>query len=140
MEIKEEIAALSIQRGTIIHSTIFENINHGKFFVVIGEQDNNLVGFFFINSWINQYIQRRPEMLELQVALSEDDYNFLTHNSFLDCSTLKTINKSYLAQSIANRTSTIKGILSKEELTVILKKVRNSSLFNEKIKDTFFSL
>ena len=50
MDIGTSVAALSIKRGTIFHSTIFEDIDHGKFFVVIGEDDRCLVGFFFINS------------------------------------------------------------------------------------------
>lgn len=37
MDIPIDILAKSgIQRGTILHSTLFEYIDHGKFFVIVG--------------------------------------------------------------------------------------------------------
>lgn len=36
-----------IKRGVILHSTIFEYIDHGKFFVIIGEDEDNYIGLFF---------------------------------------------------------------------------------------------
>ena len=42
--------SLLIKRGVILHSTIFEYIDHGKFFVIIGEDEENYIGLFFINS------------------------------------------------------------------------------------------
>ena len=47
---------LLIKRGNIFLSGHFDNISHEKFFVIIGEDENDFVGFFFINSAINQYI------------------------------------------------------------------------------------
>lgn len=139
MEIGDKVAALSITRGTVFHSTIFEQIDHGKFFVVIGENDHELVGFFFINSWVNQYIQGKPEMEKAQYPISAEAYNFLAHNSFLNCSSLTTIDKSKLASSISTGETTIKGQLSKEDLSAILDIVRNSKLFTPIEKKTFFA-
>lgn len=139
MEIGPSIAALSIKRGTVFHSTIFKDIDHGKFFVVIGENDKELVGFFFINSWINQFIQGKPEMLKLQFPISNEDYDFLSHNSFLNCSSLTTIDKSKLSSSIASGETDIKGQLSNEDISRILEIVRESKLYSKIERDTFFA-
>lgn len=139
MNIGSSVAAISIRRGTVFHSTIFEEIDHGKFFVVIGEDDNELVGFFFINSWVNDFIQRKPEMAKLQFPIAQSDYSFLSHNSFLNCSSLTTIDKDKLSYSIASGETTIKGQLTNNDINAILCMVRESKLFSKIEKDTFFA-
>ena len=49
MDVPKSLVAGSIRRGTILHSYMFEDIGHGKFFVVIGVNEKYVVGFFFIN-------------------------------------------------------------------------------------------
>ena len=44
------LARAVIKRGTILHSDEFDYVDHGKMFVVMGEDDTQLYGFFFINS------------------------------------------------------------------------------------------
>lgn len=43
---KSLLASLSLKRGTIFHSDIFTNIDHGNFFVIIGENQGEYIGFF----------------------------------------------------------------------------------------------
>ena len=50
------LARAVIKRGTILHSDEFDYVDHGKMFVVMGEDDTQLYGFFFINSDINPKI------------------------------------------------------------------------------------
>lgn len=45
-----------IKRGTILHSEIFEDIDHGKF-LRNGISDDMVAGFFFINSHIHPVIK-----------------------------------------------------------------------------------
>lgn len=139
MDIGSSVAAISIRRGTVFHSTIFEEIDHGKFFVVIGENGNELVGFFFINSWVNEFIQRKPEMAKLQFPIAQSDYSFLSHNSFLNCSSLTTIDKNKLSDSIASGETTIKGQLSNEDVSTILGMVRESKLYSKVERETYFA-
>ena len=129
--------SLVIQRGCILHSTMFDDIDHGKFFVIIGEKDENYVGFFFINSNINP-INQKPEQLKMQYLLRPADYDFLTHDSFLCCTEITPIDKSKLATSINNGETTTKGMLIQEHIDEILSMVRESKLFSEREKDTFF--
>lgn len=138
MDIVSSVAAISIKRGTVFHSTIFENIGHGKFFVIIGEGANELVGFFFINSWVNDFIQGKPEMSRLQFPLSQSDYRFLSHNSYLNCASLVTIDKQKLAESISSGETTIKGELSKEDISSILRTLNVSKLYSRVERETYF--
>lgn len=36
MELPSSLVASQIERGSIFHSTIFEDIDHGKFFIISG--------------------------------------------------------------------------------------------------------
>ena len=54
MELPANLIESSITRGTILHSTIFEEIDHGKYFVIIGVSEEQIAGFFFINSIYTQ--------------------------------------------------------------------------------------
>lgn len=41
---------------------------------------------FVINSQISAFIQRRPDLLRCQVSLSAANYEFLRHDSYINCS------------------------------------------------------
>lgn len=129
--------SLVIQRGCILHSTMFEGIDHGKFFVIIGEKDDYYAGFFFINSNINP-INQKPEQMKMQYLLRPADYDFLTHDSFLCCTEVTPIAKSKLANSINRGETTTKGMLIQEHIDEVLSMVRNSKLFSKSEKETFF--
>lgn len=50
MELPVEVYNEIIERGAIHHSDIFADIDHGKFFVIIGVDENYVAGFFYYNS------------------------------------------------------------------------------------------
>ena len=84
MDIPAEILAENgIKRGVILHSNIFDDIGHGKFFVVVGVTKDYIAGYFFINSNIHKYIQSKPEQLDMQYIMKHNDYDFLRYDSFL---------------------------------------------------------
>ena len=131
------LAELAINRGTILHGS-FEGISHSKFFVIIGENDKQLVGFFFINSEINQSIKNKQEQFDMQMYIKRADYNFLDHDSFIGADKIKTINKDKIISDIAAKNIQIKGALTDEDLDILLETVRGSKLFSKIEKDTFF--
>ena len=53
-------------------------------FVVVVCKDVEYMGFL-VNSTISQYILKKPYLYECQVMLSQSDYGFLSHDSYLDC-------------------------------------------------------
>ena len=73
MDIPNSLIESKIDRGVILHSTMFENIDHGKFFVIIGVNADYVAGFFFINSKINIHIEGKQEQLDMQYPLRKKE-------------------------------------------------------------------
>ena len=63
IKLSNDFLAASIKRGAILHSYMFRNIDHGKFFVVVGVSEDKVAGFFFINSQINKFLFRSQDLL-----------------------------------------------------------------------------
>lgn len=136
MELPE---SLIIKRGVILHTELFlATIGHGKFMIIIGEDNENYIGLFFINSNIHKSIANKQDLLNLQYPLLKKDYNFLNYDSFLSCTQITKINKGDLSNSIKKRQTIIKDTLKTEHLQEILTLIRNSKLFTQKEKETFF--
>ena len=134
------LADVYIKRGSILHSREFEGIDHGKFFVIVGEDKDDLYGFFFINSNINPYLQNRPALYQMQIPLNQENYSdILTHNSFLDCHAITPISKTKLKKQFGEGAAQYKGTLIEEDLDIVMRTVRESDLFSDYEKDTFFA-
>ena len=132
------IAENGIQRGTILHSTLFEYIDHGKFFVIVGITKDYVAGFFFVNSNIHKYIWSKSEQLAMQCILKHSDYDFLDYDSFLSAVKINEISCGKLAQSIKDGITKIVGMLKDEDMRLLLEKVRDSRLFSKKEKEMYF--
>ena len=134
------LAEVYIKRGSILHSREFEGIDHGKFFVIVGEDKDDLYGFFFINSNINPYLQNRPSLYQMQIPLNQENYSdILTHNSFLDCHAITPISKTKLKGQFGEGKAQYKGELTEEDLDVVMRTVRESDLFSDYEKETYFA-
>lgn len=138
MNIPSEILSNGIERGTILHSDMFPMINHGKFFIIIGENKDYILGFFFINSNINAMLEKHQELMNLQYYLRCKDYSFLNYDSFVCATRIQKINKDKLIDSIEKHETKIIDNLKKEHLEELLKMVRNSDVFSEIEKREFF--
>ncbi len=138
MELPRTLIEGTISRGTIFHSTLFADIDHGKFFVVIGVTDNYIVGFFFINSNINNSIKSKPDQFSMQYLMRKVDYPFLNYDSFLSATTIRYISKSKLSETIHQHVTTIVGYMQEEHMNELLESARASILFTPKQKELFF--
>ncbi len=62
----------------------FDGVDHQKFYVIAGiSEDRVLVCSVLINSSINPF--RRQHLLQLQIEITPDDYDFLDHVSYINC-------------------------------------------------------
>lgn len=138
MELPAELMNVFVERGQILHSDIFENIDHPKFFVIVGVTDDEVAGFFYINSKINTKVNTKPEQLRLQFPISKEDYSFLSHDSYISATNVVTLPRYVLAQSIQTQRTLIIGQLLQNHMNEILEKVRTSKLFSKITKDKFF--
>ena len=131
MEIPDSlIGSVVVDRGQILLSDIFEDIDHKKFFVIIGVTEDEVAGFFYINSGINRFVNSKPEQLLMQYPLYCRDYRFLSHDSYICATNIEKRPKAEIVGSIiAGRTRIIDN-LKAEHLTELLGKVRGSRLFS----------
>ena len=120
MELPHSLHRHFIERGSVLHSEIFEDIDHGKFFAVMGVSEDMLVGFFFINSRIHPAIQRRPAQFAMQYLLRKKDYDFLKYDSFLSATTIVKLPVNRLSETIAGGQTAYVGKLTEEDLTCLL--------------------
>lgn len=139
MDIPVSVHKNYIKRGAILHSDIFNEIDHGKFFAIIGVSNNIVAGFFFINSHINPTIMKRQEQLDLQFLLRQDDYDFLKYDSYLSATVIQKLPVDELVRSISNGRTNYVGNLTEPDLMHILEVCRVSRLFKESEKREYFS-
>lgn len=138
MELPVNLVSTLIERGQILHSDIFDDIDHPKFFVVIGVSDKEVAGFFYINSNINTAVNRKREQLDMQYPLLVVDYPFLDHNSYICATNVLTISRAQLTQSMIQKRTKVVDNLRNEHLEELLNKLRRSRLFSPIVKRTFF--
>ena len=138
MDLPLEITNIAIERGTILHSDIFVDIDHGKYFVIIGVDKDYVAGFFFINSNINKAIWNKKEQFEMQYPMRPCDYDFLRHDSFLCATNIITRTRKELSESIQEKRTSVVGKMQEQHINEVLELVRNSKLFSKIEKTRFF--
>lgn len=128
-----------ISRGTVLHRW-FDTTRppKNKFFVIIGEDDDNIIGFFFVNSKINDFIKKRPELFDMQMPVKASDYTFLKYDSFIAAHALSKMKKETLCAEVKKGETIIKGRLTDQDITLLLNAVRNSKLFSPAERNRFF--
>lgn len=138
MELPADLVGTLVERGQILHSDIFEDIDHPKFFVVIGVSETEVAGFFYINSHINTSVNRKQEQLDMQYPLLVSDYPFLDHTSYICATNVLTISRNVLTQSIMQKRTKVVDTLHETHLQELLDKLRQSRLFSPIVERTFF--
>lgn len=138
MELPVSLLRHGIQRGSILLSDSFEDIDHAKFFAVVGVFEDYIAGFFFINSRIHPIVQFKPAHFAMQYLLRKRDYHFLRYDSFLGANELQTRPVNTLAESMKSGQTSIVGKLTDEDLAAVLDACRNCDLFSAKEKRQYF--
>lgn len=138
MELPQQLLQQGISRGSILLSDCFEDIDHAKFFAVMGVYEDRIAGFFFINSRIHPIIESKPESFAMQYLLRKKDYDFLRYDSFLGADELMTRPIANLVKSMQDGQTSIVGHLTDEDLTAVLQACRECELFTAKEKRQFF--
>lgn len=101
-----------LRPGAVIYMNCpFTTPEKNKYLLVAACEPDFLV--LVINSEINQFIQRNPELLVCQVDVPQADHPFLDHDSFVNCvETHAAFNMNDVkAQIVANYTHHFRGRL-----------------------------
>jgi hypothetical protein len=106
----------------------FANPPKEKYLILVSIDDGQIF-FFVINSKINQFILSNPHLLQAQVQIKKSDYDFLHYDSYIDCSTINTINEDEIIKQIQQDTTRIKGNLnSKTKKDIITAVIATTTL------------
>ena len=130
----ENLREIAISAGSVFLGPC-EDIDHEKFIVIAGvEGEKVLVCTVLINSVINQYILKRPKMLACQVEVKATDYDFLSHDSYINC-----------AQPIKAKFEHFKhdeykycGLLSEQDFEQVKQCIINSGALTDEEINMFF--
>ena len=128
-----------ICRGAILHR-MFDTTTppKPKFFVVIGENETHFIGYFFINSKINNYVQRKKDFYDMQMPIKRSEYTILKYDSFIAAHELNILDKSLLSEELISGETSIKGCLHAEDMNRLLEAAKTSDLFSPYEKETYF--
>ena len=137
MELPQILLQQGISRGSILLSDCFEDIDHAKFFAVIGVYEDKIAGFFFVNSRIHPILESKPEAFAMQYPLLKKDYDFLRYDSFLGADDLMTRPVATLVESMQCGQTSIVGQMTDKDLAAVLQACRDSDLFDEEEKQQF---
>ena len=98
--------------------------SRNKFFIVLGFDDyGNAYGGVVINSKINSRIPYEAQILHMPIL--KDKYDFLTHNSFVDCSELMVVKREKVA------TWRYLGHVEEEDTELITETIKSSPFESE---------
>lgn len=96
-----------------------------KFFIVLGfDNDGNVIGGLVINSKINYKLP--PSVTDYQLPVSVEQFPFLEHNSFINCSKIIVAKRSKF-----NKTTYRGEITDTEMMELIINTVKESPTVNK---------
>ena len=141
MELNTATYGAMVKRGVVLIAS-FKGIDHKKFFVVMGENgEEEVVGFFFINSNVSRRVEQAADFMAMQMHIKRTSYpEFLTHDSFVSAHKMMKIPKVELSRQIQEGEAQYCGVLTQDDVDMLLNSVRNSAIFPESYNDTFFKL
>lgn len=101
------------------------DITRNKFFIVLGfDNDGNVIGGLVINSKINYKLP--PSVTDYQLPVSVEQFPFLEHNSFINCSKIIVAKRSKF-----NKTTYRGEISDTEMMELIINTVKESPTVNK---------
>lgn len=125
---RDDFAERNVQIGSVIRVFVKDTTPPKiKYFIVIGfSQDKVLLGTVFINSEINPNIFRNEELRNLHVPINAESNNFIEHDCFVDCSSIKERSSDEIKQLLSNDPECSKGIVQETTMEVIVQTIRNA--------------
>lgn len=109
-----------------------------KFYVIAGvSQDSILVGHVLINSRINRHYAPTPELQALHIPLFAVDYDFLSHDSYIDCRQLHDMDFVRIEEMFIKNKGKYKGTLNKKHIEALRYSIQNSPTIKPKQKKKY---
>lgn len=133
---REDYVNRHLNPGQVVYLfSRFTNPHKEKYFVIAYYGRRPLL--FAINSRIHPYIANRSDLSRCQVRLGAADYDFLNHDSYINCSeVIDFFDEDEIKQQILGELSRIKGELTqtaKREIVQAVKRARMISKWHKEL-------
>ena len=138
-EFRSEYASRSLEPGSIIRMHFREtNPPKIKLFVVLGtSKDKVVLGVVLINSQINPQIFRSATVRAWHIPIMARDYDFLDHDSFVDCTQIFEKSTIELMKSVSETPQIVAGQLNNEDFQHIRQAIKNATTIAKVQKRNF---
>jgi hypothetical protein len=109
-----------------------------KYFFVLGcTTDHVSIASFYVNSKINLNVNNNPILVKYNIEIKPEDYPFLHHVSYLDCSKMLIRNKSEFDEIVKDRPEAIVYKLKEDQLQFLRTVIREVPTLKGKLKKNF---
>ena len=112
-----------------------------KFITLIANRKdavNESFAYLFINSNINQQIYgKHHELIQLHEIILKSDYDFLEHNSYIDCNKIYEINQDELYRRCEENIGIYSGTLNNIDFQKVIQKVKKSTCIKNELKTAY---
>ena len=127
----DALNSLQMCPGTVLLGEM-DGVDHLKFYVVAAvANDKVCICSVIINSRINPFIQKRPHLLARQVQINAADYDFLDHDSYINCAQPWKVQADYF------HGFTQKGCLSDADLQRVRTEIINSGMLTDEERELY---
>jgi hypothetical protein len=126
----------ALRRGLVIYSH-FPDIDHPKYYIFMGlTEEPGIVYGFFINSTPPSLARKNPKILDFQIEITPESYDFLSHTSFINCWKYFIMDFHEMISGLIESPSKIRGHLAETHLQKALDLVKKNPTFSKLEKQT----
>ena len=127
----KELIRQSITVGDVFLKK-FEEAEHEKFFIIAGISEAKIyVCSVFINSKIHPSVFNKPNIYKLHIPLLKSHNDFLSHDSYANCSYPIPLDVDKIADGIINLSCRVIGNINKTDIGYIQKAIIESGLLSD---------
>lgn len=121
-----------LKPGTVIkmRQTMDDGLIHEKRFVIAAIDEYTVT--FIINTAISHFLKARPTLLKCQVDMPVADHSFMSHDSSVDCSRIRSYATNEVIQDLTEQPDWVLGSISTELRASIVAAIKFSPTLSAK--------
>lgn len=141
-KMREGFALRNLKPGAVIRMFVPDTTPPKiKLIIIVAIEDEHiLAATLFINSEVNPDVISSPELQALQHKLFADKYDFLKHDSFIDCSALRERSINSLEQLMSTATDSFLGTLDETDFPAVKKLLISAKSIPVRLKKKYHFL
>ncbi len=129
----------TLKKGSVLRAFVQDtNPPKIKIFIVVGfDETYTFLATVFVNTEINLNINFSAELQSLHVLLEAEGRDFLTHDSYVDCSDILPKEVQEIQHAMKNKPEIVIGEISEEDLKIIIDTILRSPKIRGKHKKRY---